>query len=113
VAPDDVAVILSAYNILLHPSFNENFGHSIAEALQCHVAVLTGDATPWNWLNETGGGAAINPLHENDYVNTLKMWLKMNDSEFLEFCKKGAMAFRSRFSLHELKLKYRHLFYAD
>lgn len=113
VAPDNVVLVLNTYNILLHPSFNENFGHSIAEALQCQVAVLTGDATPWNWLNETGGGAAINPLHEDIYVKTLKVWLEMNDSEFLEFCKRGTMAFRSRFSLNELKLKYRHLFYAS
>lgn len=113
VQPNDITMVLHNYNVLLHPSFNENYGHSIAEALQCELAVLTGDATPWTWLNETGGGAAINPLNEKAFVDTLKSWLELPHSEFLEFCKKGARAFKRKYSFNDLRLKYRHLFYAS
>jgi glycosyltransferase involved in cell wall biosynthesis len=43
-------------NLFVLPSFSENFGLVIAEALSCGVPVITTRATPWQELAERGCG---------------------------------------------------------
>ena len=109
-ATDAIPDVLQSYSVFLLPSFGENFGHVIAEAIQAECAVLTGINTPWTWLNETGGGACLNPKNEAQFVETLKAWKNLSESDFSAFCKRGAAEFSKRFGLEDLKLKYRHLF---
>ncbi|SUI48672.1 glycosyltransferase family 4 protein [Shewanella baltica] len=46
-SPDDLYTRLSSFDLLLHPSKGENFGHVIYEALSLGVPVLISDKTPW------------------------------------------------------------------
>jgi glycosyltransferase involved in cell wall biosynthesis len=52
----------SAFFIL--PSFNENFGIAIAEALACGVPVITTKTTPWECVAEKQAGWWIEHEHE-------------------------------------------------
>ena len=52
----------SAFFIL--PSFNENFGIAIAEALACGVPVITTKNTPWECIAEKQAGWWIEHEHE-------------------------------------------------
>jgi glycosyltransferase involved in cell wall biosynthesis len=53
---EQVAGILGRQDVLISPSFGENFGHSIIEALSVGCPVITSDQTPWRGLivNEVG-----------------------------------------------------------
>jgi glycosyltransferase involved in cell wall biosynthesis len=59
VAHRDIASILVRYDLFLFPTFGENYGHVIFEALSVGLPVLTSDQTPWNDLRSVGAGWAI------------------------------------------------------
>jgi glycosyltransferase involved in cell wall biosynthesis len=56
---------LRTYDVLLLPSFGENYGHVIAEALAAGCAPLISDRTPWRNLAARGVGWDL-PLEDKD-----------------------------------------------
>lgn len=48
--------LLTDYDVLLHPTLGENFGHSIVEALSLGVPVLISDRAPWTDVASWGAG---------------------------------------------------------
>jgi glycosyltransferase involved in cell wall biosynthesis len=48
--------LLAVHHLLLFPTFSENYGHVIAEALSVGTPVLTSDQTPWRNLQSYGAG---------------------------------------------------------
>lgn len=59
VPPSLVPSIFGNADVLFLPTAGENFGHVIAEALQCGLPVLISDQTPWRNLREAGVGADL------------------------------------------------------
>ncbi|MFA4943143.1 MAG: glycosyltransferase [Lentisphaeria bacterium] len=53
--------LYAAADLFILPSFNENFGLVVGEALACGVPVLTTMATPWTELAEKGCGWVCEP----------------------------------------------------
>lgn len=51
VRPDEVVTSLGQHHFFLFPTFGENFGHVIPEALSAGCPVLLSDQTPWLDLN--------------------------------------------------------------
>jgi glycosyltransferase involved in cell wall biosynthesis len=56
---------LRTYDVLLLPTFGENYGHVIAEALAAGCAPLISDRTPWRNLSARGVGWDF-PLDDKD-----------------------------------------------
>lgn len=54
-----VRPIFSHYDAFIFPTFGENFGHVIPEALSSGCPVFCSDQTPWSGLLNRGGGSAI------------------------------------------------------
>lgn len=65
------------------PSFNENFGISIAEAMSCALPVITTLGTPWRALTDIRGGWQIRP-DVDDLVNCLNLALTLPVNELTE-----------------------------
>jgi glycosyltransferase involved in cell wall biosynthesis len=65
VAPEDVTAVFAAHHLLLFPTFGENFGHVIFEALAAGCPILLSDQTPWRGLQEKGCGWDF-PLSDRD-----------------------------------------------
>lgn len=63
--PADVGSVLVKYDLFFLPTFGENYGHVIAEALAAGLPVLISDATPWRDLSEKNIGWDI-PLDKPD-----------------------------------------------
>ncbi|MEQ9299432.1 MAG: glycosyltransferase [Cyclobacteriaceae bacterium] len=62
--PHKVEETLHKYQIYVQPSQSENFGHSIFEALQAGLPVITSYRTPWVLLEESQSGRNIEPNKE-------------------------------------------------
>ncbi|MDA7675838.1 glycosyltransferase [Akkermansiaceae bacterium] len=60
-APELIPWIFDQADAFLFPTFGENFGHVIAEALLAGCPVILSDQTPWNGLSEAGCGANLAP----------------------------------------------------
>jgi glycosyltransferase involved in cell wall biosynthesis len=62
-SPDKVNETLKKYQFYVLPSFNENYGHSIVEAINTGVPVIISDQTPWVGLEEEQVGFDL-ALHD-------------------------------------------------
>lgn len=56
ISHEKVGHILSVKDLFFFPTFGENFGHAIIEALEAGCPVLISDQTPWRRLDERGVG---------------------------------------------------------
>lgn len=69
------------YDCLLFPTLNENYGHSIAEAIasNCHVIVSRG-TTPWDDI-DGNGGKAISLDNVKGWTNAINEIVDMDSTE--------------------------------
>lgn len=78
------------------PSYSENFGMVIAEAMSCGVPVITSEYTPWHFLNEEKAGWCIK-LNLENLVMTLRESLNKTFDELYQMGQNGARLVRSRY----------------
>lgn len=63
------------------PTLNENYGHSIVEAMINSNIVIISDQTPWSGLS-SHGGLVGKPFDSNFYSNAIQDVAKLNGVEF-------------------------------
>ena len=77
VPPTELRVHFSAAHLVLVPSFNENFGHAVAEAVAAARPVLVSDQTAWS--NMTAGPTVrCLPLDEDQWLGAASELLAMS-----------------------------------
>lgn len=108
--PKDIKTILIKEHLLLLPSLNENFGHSIVESLLCGCPVIISDQTPWNDLEENNAGFAINLNNEQKFINSIHYFLELNTEEFTEVSKRAISYISKKIDLNLILHKYKNLF---
>ena len=72
VSHDEVHEIFSKYDAFLFPTFSENFGHVIAEALAVGTPVIISDQTPWRNLAAYGAGFDIPLTDDEGFTNAIQ-----------------------------------------
>ena len=80
------------------PTFSENFGVVIAEALACGVPVITTTNTPWELINGKHAGWCIN-LGQEELENALTAAMSKDLEELVKMGEKGSDFVRKVFSV--------------
>jgi glycosyltransferase involved in cell wall biosynthesis len=81
--PQKIGEILECYDVFFSPTLNENFGHSIYEAMQVGVIPLISDQTPWSILNKFGK-FALSLENYTDFVDRLNELAKLPERDLSE-----------------------------
>ena len=83
---ENVGKTVSQYHAYYMPTIGENYGHSIVEALLHKRPAVISNMTPWNGLNEAGGGYAI-PLDEPErFEAAIEELCAMEQAQFDAVC---------------------------
>lgn len=91
VNPNDLTSLYSNYHFFLLPTWGENFGHAISEALLHGTPVIISNKTPWKDLEKEKAGWDL-PLKEADFVSKLTQAVQMSQTEY-DVWSAGARAF--------------------
>lgn len=79
---NNLAAVLSRYNLFLLPSRGENFGHAIYEALAAGLPVLISDRTPWRDLEQAGVGWDVALSDQDVFCKILQQCVDADDAWF-------------------------------
>lgn len=97
ISNDEKWPILKNADLFVLPSYSENFGIVVAEALAVGVPVITTKGTPWGVLEETGSGWWIEPGVES-LTNALRGAIALTDQERKSMGLRGRALVEERFA---------------
>ena len=95
-------------DLLISTSLNENYGHSIVEALAVGTPVLISEFCPWNRLSESNAGFRI-PLKENLFLEKLKFFNEMKNEDYNKYNLGAREYFENHIYNNDLKNNYLQL----
>ncbi len=86
------------------PSFSENFGMVIAEAMSCGTPVITTTNCPWDILNETNTGWCVN-LSVDNLEYALRKALSMNPTKLYDMGQRASQLIYDNFDYRSVTRK--------
>lgn len=89
---DEVMSTLAQYDLFVLPSFSENYGYVINEALCVGTPVLISDRTPWKAVMDVGAGFVYDLADEQKFVDRLNDFVAMDETEHARY-RQAAMTF--------------------
>jgi len=92
---DKVTRVFAEHHLFLFPTFGENYGHVICEALASGCPVLISDQTPWRNLEAQGVGWDI-PLGEDNRFRAVLQHCVNGDDEWFAAMSKRAKAYAEK-----------------
>lgn len=93
----------------ISPSKNENFGHSIVEALGHGCPIIISDKTPWKNLKDKNIGADL-AIDEKLFTETVSKMIEMDDETFKILRKNARNEAVKIFNSGEILTQYKNLF---
>lgn len=99
------------YEALFLPTLNENFGHSIVEALLCGCYAIISDQTPWNDLEQGQAGVALALSDRAGFVKAIENLAGMDQTAFLKQSLAANKYIRQKIDLPGIKSQYQLMFH--
>ncbi len=105
-SPEEANRIYHNYDCMIFPTFTENYGHVIAEAMlsDCPVIISRG-TTPFDDCNGNGGYTASLDS-TNEFCKALEIIARMDIYEYKKLIDKNNQYCDKKFKIGELKEKY-------
>lgn len=99
------------YNIAILLTSNENYGHSIAEALATGIPLITTQNHPWIDVCYKSNNLIINIMNENYEISRdIQTWYSNVSMDFTRHRKKSAMNYLEKENPESAYLNYKKLF---
>lgn len=108
-SPNEIRSYFSNTNLFISTSLNENYGHSIVEALSEGCPVLISNHTPWKKLENSNAGAALD-LDINLFVEKLNYFKNLSNEEWIEYRIGAYDFFKKNIDLDIFRDKYLQMF---
>jgi len=102
------AALLRRADVFVLPSYSENFGIVVAEALACGTPVITTTATPWEQLQQIDVGRWIEPK-TGELLLALRELLDMPAAQRAAMGHRGADLVRDSYTWDRIASKYLHV----
>lgn len=110
IPPSQVADVLAVHHALFLPSYNENFGHGIVEALLSARPVLISDQTPWRHLRQQQVGFDLDLSAPDTFLSALEELVSLDDTVFQHWCTHATDYIHQQLSIDQIKQAYKKLF---
>lgn len=110
VSHERVHEIFSRYDVFLFPTFSENYGHVIVEALMVGTPVIISDQTPWNDIQTCNAGWAISLENSEIFERSLQKIIDMDEKEYDILSNASKNYIKEKTKLELLRKKYNDLF---
>jgi glycosyltransferase involved in cell wall biosynthesis len=110
IMPNEIESVLGKEQMMLLPTLNENFGHSIVESLLCGCPVIISDQTPWNDLEINGAGYAISLDDKQKFISVIESCASLSQESFSEMSKKAINYISKKIDLELITQQYKTLF---
>lgn len=121
---EDKMKVYQESSVFCLPSYSENFGMVIAEAMSCGVPAITTNCTPWQLLNgdKATMGANLDVLGENkrtgwcidlsveNLVTALREAMMMNPEELYDMGQRGSKLVNENFNYRSVAKKNKMLY---
>jgi glycosyltransferase involved in cell wall biosynthesis len=97
--------ILRRADVFVLPSYSENFGIVVAEALACGTPVITTTGTPWQELETVGAGRWISPTKDQIRIALYDL-LDMSESQRQQMGQRGTALVHERYTWDQAASKF-------
>ena len=108
-SPTSISNLLLEHHCLVSTSLNENYGHSIVEALSLSCPVVVSNHTPWRDLENHLAGVNLD-LKTNLYAEKINFFAEMGQDEFVRYRNGALDYFNKKIDLDIFKDSYIKLF---
>lgn len=107
---DEVHETFRKYDAFVFPTFSENFGHVIAEALMVGCPVIISDQTPWTDVASVEGGWSIALENSGEFIRAIQEIVDADAIQEKMFRENILEYIERKMNLKELKEKYNRCF---
>lgn len=108
---EDKVSVYATSDLFVLPTYSENFGIVIAEALSSGLPVITTTGTPWSQIEENHCGELIEPS-VNELLPAMQKWMEYSAKERKEAGLRGKRLVERKYSIHTIAQSFYDL-YAD
>lgn len=110
VSHSEVHDIFAHHDAFLFPTFSENYGHVIAEALQNGCIPIISDQTPWTDINQANAGWAISLDEENRFVSAINSLAQADEEQMINYRTNIKKYVELKMDLNALREEYTNFF---